>query len=360
MNYLTIIILIFSVLGAVDKILGNRLGLGEEFEKAFNLLGVMALSMIGMIVISPLFATLIQPLSKAFSDVLKIDASVMPALLFANDMGGAPLAVEMAINKEIGMYNALVVSSMMGCTVSFTIPYALGVVKKEIHNDLLLGLLAGIVTIPVGCLVSGLVSKIPLLPLLLNIIPLIILSLIIALGLIFFSQKCIKAFKIFGIFITVIITVGLSMGIINFLLGYDLIKGIGKIEEGMSICMNAAIVLSGSFPFMLVLSKILSKPLKAIGKKRGLNELSVIGFVATLATSATAFGLLDRMDRKGAVMNSAFAVSGAFVLGSHLAFTLAFDSSFVLSVILGKLVSGIAAIIVADIIYDKIAKQGKK
>lgn len=359
MNYLTIIILIFSVLGAVDKMFGNRLGLGEEFEKAFNLLGVMALSMIGMIVISPLFAELIEPLSKVFSSVLKIDASVIPALLFANDMGGAPLAVELAVNKELGMYNALVVSSMMGCTVSFTIPYALGVVKKEIHNDLLLGLLSGIVTIPVGCIVSGIISKIPIIPLILNIIPLLILSVIIALGLIYFPEKCIKAFKVFGVFITVIITVGLSMGVINFLLGYDFIKGIGKIEDGMSVCMNAAIVLSGSFPFMLVLSKLLSKPLKWVGKKRGLNELSVIGFIATLATSATAFGLLDRMDRKGAVMNSAFAVSGAFVLGSHLAFTLAFDSSFVLPVITGKLVSGILAIIVADINFHKIAKSGK-
>ena len=56
MNYLTIIILVFSVLGALDKIFGNRFGLGKEFEKAFILLGTMALSMIGMIVISPFVA----------------------------------------------------------------------------------------------------------------------------------------------------------------------------------------------------------------------------------------------------------------------------------------------------------------
>ena len=48
MNYLTVIILIFSMLGALDRIFGNRLGLGKEFEKAFMLLGAMALSMIGM------------------------------------------------------------------------------------------------------------------------------------------------------------------------------------------------------------------------------------------------------------------------------------------------------------------------
>ena len=49
MSLLTIIILIFSVVGAIDLILGNRFGIGKEFEKAFMLLGTMALSMIGMI-----------------------------------------------------------------------------------------------------------------------------------------------------------------------------------------------------------------------------------------------------------------------------------------------------------------------
>ena len=51
MNYLTTVILIFSVLGALDRVLGNRFGIGKEFEKAFMLLGTMALSMIGMIVV---------------------------------------------------------------------------------------------------------------------------------------------------------------------------------------------------------------------------------------------------------------------------------------------------------------------
>ena len=53
MNVLSIIIVIFSILGAVDYILNNRFGIGKEWEKGFHLIGTMSLSMIGMIVLAP-------------------------------------------------------------------------------------------------------------------------------------------------------------------------------------------------------------------------------------------------------------------------------------------------------------------
>jgi len=357
MNYLTIIILIFSVLGALDKIFGNRFGIGKEFEKAFMLLGAMALSMIGMIVISPLIADVMKPVSEFLSSVLHIDSSIIPASLFANDMGGATLAVEMASDGNLGLYNALIVSSMMGCTISFTIPFALGVVGKEHHKELLLGILCGIVTIPMGCVISGIICKIPIVTLLLTLMPLVIFSGIIAFGLIFFPEFCVKVFKIFGIFITAIITIGLSLGIVRFLTGFEVIKGLDTIENGASICVNAAIVLSGSFPFMYILSKVLKKPLKAIGKTIGVNENSIVGLISSLASSATSFGMMDKMDKKGVVLNSAFAVSGAFILGSHLAFTMAFDSTYVLPVIVGKAVSGVLALLLSNIIFNKLNKK---
>ena len=353
MNYLTVIILVFSVLGALDKILGNRFGLGKEFEKAFMLLGTMSLSMIGMIVISPFVAQLMRPVSVMFNDILNIDGSIIPASLFANDMGGAQLSVDMASNDKIGLYNGLVVSSMMGCTISFTIPFSLGVVNKEQHKELLLGLLCGIVTIPIGCVISGLMCKIPFGSLLLNLMPLVIFSGIIAFGLIRFPELCVNIFKVFGIFITALITIGLSLGVIRFLTGFEIIKGLAAIEEGAAICINAAVVLSGSFPLMFALSKVMAKPLKAIGGRIGVNENSIVGLVSTLASSATAFGMMDKMDKKGVVLNSAFAVSGAFILGSHLAFTMAFDGSYVVPVFLGKMISGVLALFLANIVFLK-------
>lgn len=362
MNYITIIVLIFALIGALDRILGNRFGLGKEFEKGFNLLGVMMLTMTGMISLAPLLGELVRPLSEFVSSTLGIDASIIPATLLANDMGGAPLALEMAQNEKLAVFNAYVVSSMMGCTVSFTIPFAIGMVDKKQHGDMLLGLLCGIVTIPIGCFIAGLISKIGIGLLLIDLLPLILFSVVLAIGIIFATNLCVKIFTMLGKIITIIITVGLALGIFSFLMekilpGKVFISGLAPIEDGANVCLNAAIVLAGAFPFVYILSKLLKKPLGVLGKKTGLNDFSTIALLASLATCATAYGTMDKMDRKGVMLNAAFSVSGAFVFGSHLAYTMANDSSFVLPVIVGKIISGVCAVIVAAIVYGRVSKK---
>lgn len=354
MNILTYCILAFSILGALDRIFNNRFGLGKEFEKGFILFGSMALSMIGMIIIAPLIADILKPMFEFFSNTLHIEPSIIPASLFANDMGGASLAVEVANDEHIGLYNALVVSSMMGCTISFTIPVALGIVEKENHKELLMGLLCGIITIPIGCLISGLICNIPIMSLVINLLPLVAFSALIAFGLIRFPDVCVKIFSGFGYFIKIIITIGLSIGIVRFLTGKEIVRGLETIEEGARICLNASIVMTGAFPLMFVISKVLSKPLKKISNNVGINDVSAVGFISSLATSMATFGMMDKMDKKGVMMNSAFAVSAAFTFAGHLAFTMAFDSSFILPVIVGKLISGVLAVILSSFMFNRL------
>lgn len=351
MTFLTPIIIIFSVLSGLDYILGNRFGIGEEFKKAFMLFGTMALSMIGMIVMAPVIGDAISPVVSFTYNLLHIDPSIIPASLFANDMGGAPLAKEIARDESIGMFNALVVSSMMGCTVSFTIPFALGVVGKQNHRELLIGLLCGVVTIPIGCFVAGLVCCIPIVSLIVDLLPLIIFSTVIAIGLIKFQNACVKIFKIFGFLINALIIVGLLFGIIRFLTGKEIINGLATIEDAAAVCLNASIVMSGMFPFINIVSRLLKRPLNFIGGKIGINGTSALGFISSLATSATTYGMMDKMDKKGVMLNSAFAVSAAFSLAGHLAFTMAFDASYIFPVLVGKLVSGVSALILAVPIY---------
>jgi glycopeptide antibiotics resistance protein len=90
-------------------------------------------------------------------------------------MGGAQLARSVAVSEEIGNYNAFVVSSMMGLVISFTIPFALGVVKQTQRKELFFGLLCGIATIPFGCFAAGLVCGLDILTLLINLLPLVYL-----------------------------------------------------------------------------------------------------------------------------------------------------------------------------------------
>lgn len=357
MSVLTVIILIFSILGAADRISGNRFQIGNEFEKGFMLLGNMALSMIGMIVISPLIADLLAPFFSVIYDVLHIDPSIIPASLFANDMGGAPLSVEIAKNEQIGLFNALVVSSMMGCTISFTIPFALGMVKKEQHRPLIFGLLCGVVTIPVGCFIAGIVAKLPIIDLLINLLPLFIFSAIIAAGLWFFPSVCVKVFNVFGFLIKALITVGLVFGIIGFLRGNLIFENLATIEEGALVCLNAAIVMTGMFPLISIVSRLLSKPINVVGRRIVINERSALGLVSSLATSMTTFGDMDNMDDKGVMLNSAFAVSAAFTFAGHLAFTMAFDAAYLLPMIVGKLSAGFLALVLAFPLYKKLMKK---
>ena len=369
MTFLIITVLIFCTVAAVDYIIGNKLKLGEEFEKAFKLFAPMALSMIGMLVLSPLIAEMLKPVLSFISGTVGLDPSILPAMLLANDMGGAPLSVEVATNPAVGMFNGLVVSSMFGCTVSFTIPFALGLVKKENYRYLCFGLLCGIVTVPVGCFVSGLICGLPILTLFLNLLPTVIFSGLIATALILIPNVCVKVFKVFGFAIKALIISGLVMGIYNFLIpkitpldilgkSFDLplIPYLDTVEEGAMVCLNASIVMTGMFPLVALISKALRKPLKALGDRLGIDEKSAIGPIASLATSATTFGLMNDMNKKGMMINSAFAVSGAFTFCSHMAFTMAFPggSDYLLPMIVGKLLSGVSSLLLAFLLYKKL------
>lgn len=353
MDVITVVVIIFSILGAFDYIIGNKLGLGKEFEKGFSLLGVMALTMIGMLVLAPWLASVLKPVFSFVWKYLHIDPSVVPAILFANDIGGAPLATEIAVNEQIGGFNALVVSSMMGTTVSYTIPYALGVVDFTKHKSLFLGILCGIVGISGGCFVSGIVLGIPVITLLINLIPLLLFSAILVWGLLKHADACIKILGAVGVFIRGLIIVGLMIGIIKFLTGKELLSPISTIEEGAIVCLNGSVVLSGAFVLMNLVSRLLKKPLQKLGGKVGINQVSALCLASTIVSSTPTFGLMYKMDEKGVVLNSAFAVSAGFVFGGHLAFTMAFDKEYTLAVIVGKIISGLIAVFVANYIYER-------
>ena len=48
MNLPIAILLLCAMLGLVDKILGNRMGLGEEFDRGLTMMGSLALTMSGI------------------------------------------------------------------------------------------------------------------------------------------------------------------------------------------------------------------------------------------------------------------------------------------------------------------------
>ena len=150
------IMMIFMIVGAVDKILGNKFGYGEQFEEGFNAIGPLALSMAGVVAAAPVLAQLLGPILKPIYTAIGADSSMFATTLLACDMGGYPLAMELAENPAIGNFAGLILGTMMGPTIVFTIPVALGIIKKEDRPYLGAGVLAGLITVPIGCIVGGL------------------------------------------------------------------------------------------------------------------------------------------------------------------------------------------------------------
>lgn len=350
MEVLQWIFAVFAVIGAFDRITGNRLKLGEEFEKGIVASGTLSLAMVGMICIAPTLAVWLSPVFEPVSKLTGIDMSFIGSFI-ANDMGGAAISSALAGNETIGGFNGLVVASMLGATVCFTVPVALKMIDRSYHKEVLSGILCGIATMPIGCIVSGLMLKIGFTQLLLNMIPLIVMAVITCIGLIFKPDLCRKIFGIIGNIVVIIITVGLAAGIFSHLTGKALIPHMSPIKDAFAIVADVAIILAGVFPLIKVISKIFNKVFAAAGRKVGINEASVLGLISALANSIPTFEMAGKMNTKGRMMNMAFAVSASFVFGDHLAFTMSFDNRFLFAVIAGKLISGVCAVVAAHFMY---------
>ena len=337
----------FAVAGALDRILGNRFGLGEKFEEGILAMGSLALAMVGIIAIAPVLADVLKPVVVPVYGFLGADPAMFAGTILACDMGAGPLAKELTDDAQAAALGGVLCGSMLGATVVFSIPVALGILQEEDRPYLAKGMLAGIVTVPVGLLVGGLVAGIAVLKVLRNLIPIVLIAALIALGLWKAEKAMIRGFSIFGKGVVAVITVGLAAIIVQSLTGFVIIPGLASIEEAFQTVGTISIVLAGAFPLVFVLTRVLKKPLMKLGDLLRINDTAAAGLLAALANSIATFGMVKDMDKRGKVVNIAFAVSAAFVFGDHLGFTAGFAPEMLPALIAGKLAGGIAAVAVA-------------
>ena len=337
----------FAGLGALDRILGNRLGLGQEFENGIQAMGSLALAMVGIVCLSPVLAAVLRPVVVPVFRFLGADPAMFAGSILACDMGGGPLARELTDNPQAAGLGGVITGSMLGATIVFTIPVALGILKEEDRPALAKGILCGIVTIPVGILVAGLTAGYSIGMVARNLVPIVILAGLIALGLWLAEDKMVRGFAVFGKIVVAVITVGLAAAVIQALTGFAMIPGMVDISEGFQTVGTIAIVLAGAFPLVSAVTRLLQKPLMAVGKLLGINDTAAAGLIASLANSIATFGMVKDMNPRGKVVNIAFAVSAAFVFGDHLGFTAGLAPELLGPVILGKLAGGISAVLLA-------------
>jgi ethanolamine transporter len=354
------IMVFFMVLGAIDKLIGNKFGLGAQFEEGFMAMGSLTIAMVGIISLAPVLANVLKPVVVPLFEALGADPSMFATSLLACDMGGFPLAQELAKTPDAGLFAGAILGAMLGPTIVFTIPVSLGIIEKEDHKFLATGVLAGLVTIPLGAFVGGLVAGFPVIMIIKNLVPIILFALIISLGLWKIPEKMIKGFTYFGKFIVIIITIGLAAGIVEKLTGIVVIPGMNPIDEGIKVVGDIAVVLAGAFPMVFVITKLCKKPLMKLGGLLKMNDIAAAGMVATLANNIPMFGMLKDMDDRGKIINVAFAVSAAFVFGDHLGFVAGVAKQMIFPMIVGKLVGGITAVMVACFIANKMVTKEKK
>ncbi len=385
------IMMLFMILAAIDRILdqfggsekllgdfGKKFsGAGKQFEEGFMAMGSLALAMVGVIALAPVLAQLLGAIITPIYTALGANPAMFATTFLACDMGGFPLARELS-GGDVGawMYAGIILGAMMGPTIVFSIPVGLGIIDKEDRRWLALGVLAGIVTIPLGCIAGGITAMItqPVIDgqpvnfnmtmILMNMIPVIIVAVAIAIGLKVMPEKLINGFQIFAKILIAVITVGLAAAVFTDALGVTLIPGMEPIFSDTTANAATAIraietigkiacVLLGAYPMVFLLTRWFGPQLQKIGSILQMNEAAAAGMVATLANNIPMFGMMNKMDNRGKVLNVAFAVSAAFTFGDHLGFTAAVAAPMIFPMIVGKLVGGVTAVLFAMLFAPK-------
>ncbi len=369
-----LLMVIFMVVGGIDKIRGNKKGYGEKYDEGFHALGSLAIAMVGMIALVPVIKILLGDILGAVFQAIGADPSLFAGILLGCDLGGYPLAMELAADEIAGSFVGLIVAAVLGINLVFNIPVGLGIIEEEDRHYLASGMLIGFATIPIACICGGFAMMacgygITMSQIVFNTIPVLVISVLIILGLVFFQQKMLKGFLLFGKGVTAVVTCGTMLAVFQYLTGIRFplfhvmaepdAEGVVPLEDGIMTIGGIAIVLIGAFPLVHFITQKLSAPLKKIGAKFDLDEISVAGLIANLANNILMFQLMKDMNQKGKILNCAFTVSAAFVLGDHLGFCANADQGMIIPMMAAKFSGGITAVIAANFLWKRFVPDQK-
>lgn len=377
-TYILYVIMACAVIGAIAAIRNDEEGLGKEFLEGLHSIGPIFVPVAGIMAAVPYLSSIIKTVFGPAFGAIGADPAIAATTFIAVDMGGYQLAQALAATKE-GWIMAMITGYMAGATIVFSIPVGLTMLEKRDHKYMALGVMSGILTIPIGVFVTSAIlafskAKVRAListdaeaayqlalnfgTIMTNLLPLIVICMAIAIGLRFFPDKMIKGFMWFGKGMDTAIKLVLVFSIVEYFTGaFSVIFGhwgfapiIADAEDqfrALEISGYIGIMLAGAFPMVYLINKYLSKPLAAIGEKLGLSAVGSAGILAGAANILALFRLIKDMPARDKVICIAFGVCAAFTFGDHLAFTANFQPTMILPIMIGKLSGGVAAIILA-------------
>ena len=294
------LMMIFTVVGAVDKLRNNKHGYGEKFDEAFATMQPLAFAMIGCICLVPILKLLLEPIITPVYELFGASPSMFAGTILAIDSGAYPLAMELAgENEALGCFSGAVLGSTLGSLFIGFIPISLSVLDKKHHDYVSMAVLIAIITIPLGCFLGGLSMnltpyKITVGEIIVNLIPAMIVAGLVAVGLAFKPRQVMHGFCVFGRGIQIMLisaiaiaafqsVTGLRLPLLRLMVEPNAETGMSLLSESFVIIGNIALILSGAFPLVLWVSRTFRKPILAVSRKLGMNEAGGTALIATLA-----------------------------------------------------------------------------
>ncbi|WP_298045670.1 ethanolamine utilization protein EutH [uncultured Citricoccus sp.] len=372
------VMMAFVLIGAVAAIVNDDKGLGREFKEGIYSIGVIFLPVAGIMVFMPYLTQFVVTVLGPVYAWLHADPSLAATTIIAGDMGGYQLAHETAGSHGAWLM-AFATSLTAGATIIYSIPVGLAMLDKRDHKYMALGFMSGLLTIPVAVFTTTLMLQLTQTPLrtevsteapsvkpfdlgwgdiFLNLVPLAIFMVVLALCLRFFTDFMVKAFIVFGRVIDGVIKIGLALAVVEYFTGIfsTLFGGWGldpfiADEENQFRALEIAgyigVMLAGAFPLVYAIRTWLARPLTVVGAKVGFTEEGAAGVIAGVVNIQAMFRLIKTMPPRDKVLCTAFAVCGAFSFGDHLAFIANFQPNMVFPFIVGKVGAGLLAMVLA-------------
>jgi len=342
---------------ALDKLFGCKLGLGKNLDEGLMFMGKIASNMFGIMTLSPLLSGFLKDTLGPVLEKAGVDPCMAVAMFLSPDSGGYLMAMEMASSEAAGKFAGCIVSAIMGPVLLFYLPMAMLLMEKEDMEYLTEGIICGMSVIPVACLMGGLVAGFPILWILKNLWPCIVMIGGIFICFIKWPESTRHFILVFGQAIRKVAVVGIAVGGFELLCGKKLIEGTLSIENPIQSVGYIGIMLAGSMTCLAIINRFLERPLKAVAGKINLDENSVLGPVMSLATNLLTLTMIRTMKPEGKVMNIAFIISAACAFGPHLGYISQMQPDMVPGMLAAKLSGGIAAIGIVLLKYHVFEKK---
>lgn len=385
------IIMICAFVGCIASVVKPESELGQQFVAGIDSIGPIFLPVAGIMASAPYLTAFVSTVFGPAYSVLGADPAMAATTFIAVDMGGYQLADALARTRESWIM-AMMTGYMAGATIVFTIPVALKMLEVRDRKYLALGVMSGLLAIPIGVLVASAIIALsnPVIREVVstnaeatyqlalswstigfNLIPLIIICVALAAGLKFKPDAMIKGFIVFGRvmesalkIVFVLVVIEYFTGIFTTVFGgfgFDpIIADDEDIFRALETSGAIGMMLCGAFPMVYLIKRYLAKPLAKIGGMFGLSSDATAGLLAASANVLAALAMVKDLKARDKVIVMSFAVCCAFLFGDHLSFTANFQPTLIVPVLVGKLVAGICAIAFAYLLAVKKAEALEK